>query len=168
MHSQLADVSSWLSHCVDRIVWGMRPCSVLKKRGNVITTTTSDIKQMRKDKSNKEQTTNFQLLLSRMVCKLFSTFSRHQHHLFCSIEKIYTRSFKQKVLNLMVHVIKYILQLFSVLFMIPMLMPFPLSYRGTLCEYTDSALPHEPITELFLLFLFSVSAIHILWPDHSH
>lgn len=29
-------------------------------------------------------------------------------------------------------------------------------------------LPHEPITGLFLLFFcFFVSAIHILWPDHS-
>lgn len=42
-------------------------------------------KQMCKDKSDKEQTTNFLTLLSRLVWKLFSKFPRHWRHQFCSL-----------------------------------------------------------------------------------
>lgn len=38
--------------------------------------------------------------------------------------------------------------------MILMQMPVPLYHHRTLSECTDSAPPHEPITELFLLFCF--------------
>lgn len=54
------------------------------------------------------------------------------------------------------------------LFMILMLMGFLLLRHGTLSEYTDSAQPHEPITEQFPLFLFCLLAIYILRPKHSH
>ena len=46
-----------------------------------------------------------------------------------------------------------VVELFSVLFMTLMLMEFSLHYHGTLCGCTDSAPPHEPITELFPLLL---------------
>lgn len=50
----------------------------------------------------------------------------------------------------------------------PMLLPFPLYYHGTLSECTDSAVPRQPIAELFVRFSFLCQQFVVWWADRAH
>ena len=125
-------------------------------------------KQMCKDKSGRDETTNFLTLLSRMVWKLFHTFPRHWRHQFWSLlvqrEDKQSGTERRGVWTLYdndtrdrVHIVVHLL---SVLFMIRMLMSFPLWYHGALSGCTDSAAAtrtnHWTVSAVFLFF-FRVS-----------
>ena len=121
-------------------------------------------KQMCKDKSGRDETTNFLTLLSRMVWKLFHTFPRHWRHQFWSLlvqrEDKQSGTERRGVWTLYdndtrdrVHIVVHLL---SVLFMIRMLMSFPLWYHGALSGCTDSAAAtrtnHWTVSAVFLFF----------------